>query len=186
MKRALPCVFWFADDDRPQDLGALFPALPRGSGLILRSRGALAPLKHKVHAARPWRYQHSVFVTGRPDYRAEGLHIREGERPGPALPRLKKRFFITVLCHSLPSLIRQNKRAVHGIFVSPIFPTNSHPGAKPLGLYTLRKMMRVSQKPLIALGGVNAKTGRLLPRGMGWGSVFGDQNCLRVDHGPLM
>jgi thiamine-phosphate pyrophosphorylase len=173
MKRPLPCVFWLWDDDRPQDIGAVLPALPRRSGLILRSRGGLEPLKEQVKKAGPWRRHHSVFVTGTPDYHAHGIHLREKERPALPLRRLRQRFLITVSCHSLSSLLRQNKRPVHGVLVSPVFATASHPGARPLGMYTLRKMMRVAQKPLIVMGGITPSTRRLLGHPHRWAGVSG-------------
>lgn len=173
MKYPLPCVFWLWDDDRPQDISAVISALPRRSGLILRSRGCLKPLKDTVQKNRPWRKQHSVFVTGTPDYRVHGLHLREKDRPALPLRRLCQRFLITVSCHSLSSLIRQNKRPVHGVLVSPVFATASHPGARPLGVYTLRKLMQVAQKPLIIMGGMNPSTRRLLGHPPRWAGVSG-------------
>lgn len=173
MKRPLPCVFWLWDDDRPQDIEAVLPALPRRSGLILRSRGCLKPLKDRVQKTRPWRRHHSVFVTGTPDYHAHGIHVREKERPALPLRRLRQRFLITVSCHSLSSVLRQNKRPVHGIVVSPVFATASHPGARPLGIYTLRKMMRVAKKPLIVMGGITPATRRRLGRPARWAGVSG-------------
>ena len=171
MKRPLPCVFWLWDDDRPQDIEAVLPALPRRSGLILRSRGGLDSLKEQVKKASPWRRQHSVFVTGTPDYHAHGIHLREKERCPLPLRRLRQRFLITLSCHSLPSLIRQNKRHVHGVLVSPVFATASHPGARPLGIYTLRKMMRVTRKPLIVMGGMTRDKRRLLKSPPRWAGV---------------
>ena len=99
--------------------------------------------------------------------------MREKERPALPLRRLRQRFLITVSCHSLSSVLRQNKRPVHGIVVSPVFATASHPGARPLGIYTLRKMMRVAKKPLIVMGGITPSTRRRLGRPARWAAVSG-------------
>ena len=43
------------------------------------------------------------------------------------------------------------------VFVSPIFPTSSHPGAKPLGRPLARRIAQAAGVPAIALGGMDAR-----------------------------
>jgi thiamine monophosphate synthase len=42
------------------------------------------------------------------------------------------------------------------VFVSPVFPTSSHPDAKPLGRPLARRIALAAGAPAIALGGMNA------------------------------
>ena len=52
-------------------------------------------------------------------------------------------------------------------FVSPVFPTGSHPGARPLGVARFARLLRGRGAiPVIALGGVDGARARALPRGV--------------------
>ena len=59
-----------------------------------------------------------------------------------------------------------------GIFLSPVFPTASHPGAITLGSAGFHALARLSSVPVIALGGMTAARARDLgwPR---WGAIDG-------------
>ena len=112
--------------------------------------------------ARPWTFGHLLFVAGDIDYNCHGIHLRENEMIGRNIKSLSQRFFITTSCHSLPAMLKQQKQYFHGIIISPVFVTSSHPNKKPLGIYVVRKMMQCAKKPIIFLGGINEKTIRLL------------------------
>jgi len=52
------------------------------------------------------------------------------------------------------------------VFVSPVFPTASHPGAPHLGIEEAGRLRRLSRVPAIALGGMDErKFARLRARG---------------------
>jgi thiamine-phosphate pyrophosphorylase len=151
------------DDNCPIDnMHDKLSKLPKKSGIIIRSRNELAPLKYTIKMARPWKYGHLLLLAGDIDYNCHGIHIREKEMIGGSVKSLSQRFLITTSCHSLPSMLKQQKRDFHGIIISPVFATNSHPNKKPLGIYVVRKMMHCARKPIIFLGGINDKTIRLL------------------------
>jgi thiamine-phosphate pyrophosphorylase len=59
------------------------------------------------------------------------------------------------------------------VFVSPIFPTSSHPDAKPLGRPLARRIALAAGVPAIALGGMDAlKFPRLQREGFyGWAGI---------------
>jgi thiamine-phosphate pyrophosphorylase len=48
------------------------------------------------------------------------------------------------------------------VFVSPVFPTRSHPGSPTLGRLGLGRLARSSAVPVIALGGMDAARARSL------------------------
>ena len=58
------------------------------------------------------------------------------------------------------------------LFVSPLFPTRSHPGAPSLGLPRAARIGRGLDLPQIALGGMTAKLfRRLRGRFEGWAAI---------------
>ena len=59
------------------------------------------------------------------------------------------------------------------LFVSPVFATRSHPGARALGRARLGLMIRNLPVPVIALGGMDARRAAgLQPLGIyGWAAI---------------
>jgi len=97
--------------------------------------------------------------------KAQGVHLPEyGLRhPAPAL-RLWARHKgqLTAACHSRQALRQAKDWGVSAAFLSPVFPTQSHPGQGCLGPMRFRQLTRQSAVPVIALGGVNRQTIALL------------------------
>jgi thiamine-phosphate pyrophosphorylase len=64
---------------------------------------------------------------------------------------------VSVGCHSLGEIAVARASGADIALLSPVFPTESHPEARPLGLDTLRAASETAGKiPVFALGGVNA------------------------------
>jgi 8-oxo-dGTP diphosphatase len=61
-----------------------------------------------------------------------------------------------VSCHDAAGLQRAARLGARYAFLSPIFPTSSHPGAEALGPQAFAAMAAESSLPLIALGGMTA------------------------------
>jgi len=79
-----------------------------------------------------------------------GLHL-------PDCPSLTHwRGFLTVAAHDRRGLVRAGRLNADAAVLSPVFATLSHPAVKPLGLLALRRLVRQSQVPVVALGGVSA------------------------------
>jgi thiamine-phosphate pyrophosphorylase len=59
------------------------------------------------------------------------------------------------------------------VFVSPVFPTRSHPGAPALGRIRFGLLIRDSGIPVIALGGMDERRARSLARLRvhGWAAI---------------
>lgn len=59
------------------------------------------------------------------------------------------------------------------LFVSPIFPTRSHPAARTLGKVRFGLLSRQARKPVIALGGMTAhRANGLRSMGIyGWAAI---------------
>ena len=58
-------------------------------------------------------------------------------------------------CHSLEEVVAAERRGADYIFISPIFPTLTHPEARPLGLEALAEVCEAVNIPVFALGGIN-------------------------------
>lgn len=84
----------------------------------------------------------------------DGIHFKSNQNLPKNLPNHIKK---GKSCHSI-SDIQANKGFYDYFFLSPIFPTQSHPNAKILGIESLIKAKKITQKPIFALGGINDQT----------------------------
>lgn len=150
---------WLMTDERMGD--GLLPAiakLPRGSGIVFRhyslaSRKRRDLLSRVKSAARQGR--HIVVVDGE----QHGRHLGA----------------VTAPVHSIPERIAAERAGAKLLFVSPVFATRSHPGARPLGRVRFGLLIRGAKLPVIALGGMNARRARSLKAfGIyGWAAIDG-------------
>jgi thiamine-phosphate pyrophosphorylase len=161
---AVPPLALMTDDDRLPDPLAAARALPRGSLVVVRTRNnekrRALTLEMTALARR-----HGLVVIVADDEglasSADGLHLPEarlGEaahwracHPGPLL---------TASVHSLAALRRAAK--VDAVFLSPVFPTRSHPGRAALTAVRANLIARLARVPVYALGGVDAGNAGLL------------------------
>ena len=159
---ALPKL-WLMTDERQGD--RLWPALeqlPRGSGVIVRHY-SLAEPERRALIARIRRMADAmglVMVTAGSatlarTSRADGFHARSAQRGPPDLIR-------TVAVHNLAELRLAERIGADLVFVSPVFPTASHPGASSLGPVRFGEIVRQSRIPVIALGGMTNKRAQSL------------------------
>ncbi|HET9148495.1 MAG TPA: thiamine phosphate synthase [Acetobacteraceae bacterium] len=79
-----------------------------------------------------------------------GQHRREGW-----MPRLRpRRGLITASAHGMAGLRRAARLGADLVFLSPAFPTASHPDAAALGALRWAQLSRSSRIPVLALGGI--------------------------------
>ncbi|USI74232.1 thiamine phosphate synthase [Sphingomonas morindae] len=170
-RQTLPRL-WLMTDER---IGAaLLPALsrlPRGAGVIFRHYG-LAPaarqaLFRQVRAVARARRQ-VLLLAGPPrlaiSWGAAGAH-------GPSPHRRTARPLLrTMAVHDRRQLHAARRADLR--FVSPVFPTRSHPGAPALGPVRLGLLLGAERRA-IALGGMSpAHARRLRPLGLaGWAAI---------------
>lgn len=176
----LPQLWLLSDARNDARLEAALAALPKGSGFVFRHY-------HLVEAARRARFGtlrelcvkqgHLIILSGNADtasdwadtasdWGADGVY-------GPA-ERLDQRrgLFRLATVHDADEVSRANRAKVDGMFLSPAFPTRSHPGAEGLGVARFRELAAQAEGPVIALGGMNAARASELgwPR---WGAIDG-------------
>jgi thiamine-phosphate pyrophosphorylase len=82
-----------------------------------------------------------------------GLHLRAGRWPDHTRPH---HALLTASAHNPAEITRAKRAGAKLIFISPVFPTASHPGAKPLGnILWLRLACFVQPAKAYALGGIS-------------------------------
>jgi thiamine-phosphate pyrophosphorylase len=134
---------------------ALWPALrrlPRGAGIVFRHYGVAPDQRRRTFesVARIAASRHLLLVRAGP--------IRLGDEAGVhGHPRRANRGLQTAPAHSRAEAIAAIRAGAQLLFVSPVFATRSHPGARVLGRARLGQMIRGLGVPVVALGGMDAK-----------------------------
>lgn len=126
---------------------ALIPAiraLPPGAGVVFR------------HYDLPRSERHRLFLAVRRLARARRLRISAaGGMPGAGSHGGQRA--LTHAAHDRREAIRGMRAGAAWLFVSPIFATRSHPGARPLGVRRAVGIGRGLGTQRIALGGMTGK-----------------------------
>lgn len=158
VRQPLPKLWLLSDERNDAVLEMALATLPKASGFVFRHYH----LKEKARRARfdalaaLGRYrEHLIVLSGDLDTAAEwgadGVYApasKLGRRNG--LLR-----FATV--HSAREIFQANRAEVDAMFLSPAFPTRSHPKGGCLGISIFRDLAARANSPVIALGGMNAE-----------------------------
>jgi thiamine-phosphate pyrophosphorylase len=106
--------------------------------------------------------------------RADGVHFSEAAIArraigAGAIRSVRKSGVVTAAAHSYPALLRANHRGVDAALLSPVFPTLSHPGARPIGALRFAAFVHGLRRRgggigVMALGGVTARNAERLVR----------------------
>ncbi len=153
-------LFFLTDLTRVADPVAVCKILPRETCVILRDydhpdRTAWARALRRVTRSKNQKLLIAGDIKLARRVGADGVHLPEYQ-----LQRnLKPDGFtiVTAACHDRRALMKASKIGVDFALVSPVFPTQSHVGARHLGLSGLKKLQRMSCVPVVALGGLNEK-----------------------------
>lgn len=88
---------------------------------------------------------------------ADGVHLGQTDMPvGLARELLGKNVLIGKSTHSLDQAQRALKEDVDYIALGAIFPTQAKPAGHPVvGLEVLSSVVKISVKPVVAIGGIN-------------------------------
>jgi thiamine-phosphate pyrophosphorylase len=163
-RQPLPRLWLMTDERQGEALWDALTRLPRGAGVVFRHYGldpaARRALFRKVRAIAR-RRRLLLMAAGVPMRGADGVHGRRG--PG----------LVSFPAHNLRELRAAEAAGAHLVFLSPAFPTRSHPGARTLGAVRFGLIVRQARIPVIALGGMDARKGRRLGRlgAYGWGAI---------------
>lgn len=183
--RMLPRLWLFTDEriGRPA-LMAAAARLPRGAGIILRhyslplaERRALFDGLHAIARRRGLALLLAGTTAQAAAWGADGWHGRS-----PCRSRRRRLWAGRIPpIHSAPA---HDARELHAarmagadmIFLSPLFPTRSHPGAPALGPVRFALLARQAKgMAVMALGGMSTARGRRIGAlgAHGWGAIDG-------------
>jgi len=151
--KRLPKLWLMTDERQGEALWEALAALPRGSGVVFRhyslasgARQALLARVRRVAARRSL------------------LLVADGEGP-----------VTTASAHNAAELVAAARRGADLVFLSPVHPTRTHPGAPALGRVRFGLLARRSRVPVIALGGMTARRAEALKKlgAYGWAAIDG-------------
>ena len=178
---ALPPLWFFTDSTRVADPIAVAQHLPTEAGVIVRDYDTpdRTDLAHAL--ARTAQDKGLMMLVGRDaalaqEVGAHGVHLPEAlTDKAPAIKRDHPDFIVTAAAHNLSALQKAARMGADAAFLSPIFPTESHPGAPTLGPVKTGLWMRQAKVPVFGLGGMDARTAsRLIGTGLaGFGAIGG-------------
>lgn len=108
-----------------------------------------------------------------------GLHVPDRAPTRGLLPFLRNRrgAWLSAAVHGRVGVARARRLRVDAVLASPVFPTQSHPGAPALGPLRWAALAKAAGgaagRPAVALGGMSARRFRRLPRALaaGWAGI---------------
>ena len=157
--RTLPTRWLMTDERQGEGLWRALERLPRGGGVIFR------------HYATPAIERRRLFDRVRRVAQRRGLIVvRAGERRMRGEQGVHARRgggIVTWPAHDRREAVRGVRAGADLLFVSPLFGTRSHPGAKAIGPLRAASIARRPGVPVIALGGMDERRWRRA-RGLGF------------------
>ncbi len=160
---AWPALVFVTDDARvPDPVGAL-EALPQGCAILFRHYGAADREASAAHVTMRAREQNRLVIVAGDlalahQLTADGFHLPQHLLESPRDWRGEWPGRLTAAVHSQEAVDLAAQRGCDAAFLSPVFPTPSHPGAEHLGVAGFSAITRTTTLPLYALGGVTAET----------------------------
>ena len=153
-------------DERMGDgLWSALARLPRGAGVVFRHHATPPAERRRLFArvAGVARRRGLVVVrAGTQHMRGEdGAHNRPGRVRG----------LRTFAVHDARQATAARRMGADLVFVSPVFATRSHPGARVLGRHRAMTLARAARTPAVALGGMDDRRFRGLRCFWGWAGI---------------
>jgi thiamine-phosphate pyrophosphorylase len=158
-------LWLFTDAARLPDPLPAVAQLPKGlAGVVFRHDGVAGRAELARQVARLCRARRLKLVVagnaGLAHQLRAGVHLRGGHG---RVPRHSCCMRATSSAHGVAEAVRARRAGADLVFVSPIFPTESHVGGPTLGALRWAAIVRRSAVCGGALGGVDGKNVRGLP-----------------------
>ncbi len=164
---------WLMTDERLGDqLWNVIDRLPEGeAGILFRHYSLAVEARQSVGqrvAGIAARRDLTLAVAADPD-----LAVRLGADLIHNPVRLPCLLPFSRSVHSLDEARKARSDGAALVFVSPVHPTNSHPGQAALGVSRALEIAEAAMVPALALGGMNAQNFEDLPSGCfyGWAGI---------------
>ena len=172
--QTLPQLWLLSDERNDAHLEDALRALPRGSGFIYRH----------YHLPDPDRWQRFQALRRSAEARGHLVILADSALTatewgahgvyGAPLALWPRRAGLIQLAtaHNPREIAQAARKGADAVLLSPVYPTRSHPGATPLGPVRWRALAKLSNAPVIALGGMTYEGARRLywPR---WAAIDG-------------
>lgn len=157
----IPRIWLMTDPRMGEGLWAALERLPRGTGVVVRHQGTKdrAALIRRIGKVARRRGLVMVIAQGR-----GRAHVHNGRRGWPG-------GLLTASAHNRREAMVAVRRGADAVFLSPAFPTRSHPGAPALGRVRFGLIACGLPIPVIALGGMSARRATSLPHADGWAAI---------------
>jgi len=165
-RQSLPRLWLMTDERQGDGLLDAIARLPAGAGIVFRHdrlpEVARRDLFDRVRAAHPGLLLLAGPAEQGASWGADGSH---GRGPGFGLR--------SAPVHNHMEIRAAERAGAALLFLSPVYPTRSHPGAPALGLARFAWLARRTPLPVIALGGMNAGRGKRLASfgAYGWAGI---------------
>jgi thiamine-phosphate pyrophosphorylase len=139
--------------------------LPDGGGIVFRHYRAAGRRNLFYQVAEAARARNILLLLAGPaeeaeDWGADGSH---GRGPGAGLR--------TAPAHDLGEIRAAEAGGAAAVFLSPVFATQSHRRAAPLGPQRFAELAAQTQLPVLALGGMDEDRCALLDGAYGWAGI---------------
>lgn len=150
-------------------------ALPAGSAVVFRDYDHPRRIATAHRYAAICRGRGVLFLVAADDDLAAAIGADGAHWPASRLPERRRPAregsILSVSAHSARELLVAKGASV--IFLSPVFATESHPGAPALGPAAFKRLAAGAPAPVFALGGVDAATAPRLagPNVCGFGAI---------------
>jgi len=173
-RQPVPTIWLMTDERADATLESALRRLPRGAGIVFRhytlARAERRRRFEQVRSIARARKLVLVLAGGRRDaigWRADGWHSGT-----PHLSPMRTRLR-TAPAHTLRESFAARRVDSDLVFVSPVFETRSHPGARSLGPLRFGQIATASGTIVIALGGMTARRHRRLVElgAAGWAAI---------------
>ena len=172
------------DPNRLSDPWTILHKLPRGSALIWRAYDEKPDYKIARKLADALRARGCLLIiAGRPDLGRRlgiaGIHLPERYLARHRCAAIQRDFpgsILTAACHSEKSIVAASRAGADAVLISPVLPTESHPGEGHLGVSKFARLVRRANGlglSAYALGGISTLTEIARLRGTGAAGVAG-------------
>ena len=163
-KRFLPKIWLMTDPRLGDGLLAAVRKLPAGSGVVFRhyqlASGERFTLFRQIQRTCRQR-GHVLVLAGKDDWSADGVHGRA---------RLRSAQILTMAVHSVREIRNAQKLGADLMFLSPVYATRSHLGARALGVTQFSQLAKLAgPAKVIALGGMTRNKAQTLTNHIAYG-----------------
>jgi thiamine-phosphate pyrophosphorylase len=168
-RQPLPRLWLMTDERQGEDLWRALRRLPRGAGIVFRHYGLPAPVRRMLfeRVKRYARPRGQLLLLAGPARLARAWGA-DGSHDSSRAPGL-----MSAPAHSLREIRAAEAAGARFVFLSPVFPTVSHPGGGSLGRIRFGLTSARARIPVIALGGINASRAKSLAAlgAYGWAAI---------------